>query len=392
MKILIELTYYRPHTSGLTIYAERLAKALVKKGHTVTVLTSQYNSALPKNEVLQGVQIVRVPVIMRVSKGVIMPTFGWVANKLVKEHDVIHLHLPQLDAAGLALRGRIHRKPTVITYHCDLRMPRGIINWVANQSIHLMNHIAGIFTHRIVTYTQDYAEHSKFISHFMKKLVIINPPVELPEISELEIQTFKQQHNSSDNHPVIGMAARFATEKGVEVLLYALEEIILKYPRVEVWFAGPYEKILGEERYIERLMPLIRRYQKKGNWKFLGLLSPREMAAFYPNLDILTIPSLNSTEAFGLVQIEAMMNKVPSIASNLPGVRQPVIRHGMGEIIPIGDSKKLAQAVSMIIEDKEKYSIGYQKVKEQYNSSSVAEEYIKLFEEINKEINPSSEL
>ncbi|MHA1888536.1 MAG: glycosyltransferase family 4 protein, partial [Promethearchaeota archaeon] len=123
-----------------------------------------------------------------------------------------------------------------------------------------------------------------------------------------------------------------------------------------------------------------------------GLLSPREMAAFYPNLDILTIPSLNSTEAFGLVQIEAMMNKVPSIASNLPGVRQPVIRHGMGEIIPIGDSKKLAQAVSMITEDKEKYSIGYQKVKEQYNSSSVAEEYIKLFEEINKEINPSSEL
>jgi len=343
MKILIELTYYRPHTSGLTIYAERLAKALVKKGHSVTVLTSQYDSALSRNEILDGVRIVRVPVIMRVSKGVIMPTLGGVANKLVKEHDVIHLHLPQLDAAGLAFRGRIHNKPTVITYHCDLRMPKGILNWAANQGVHLMNHIAGIFTHRIVTYTQDYAEHSKFIKRFVKKLVVINPPVELPEISELEIQTFKQMHNPSDNHPVIGMAARFATEKGVEVLLYALEEIISKYPKAEVWFAGPYKNILGEERYIERLMPLIRRYQEKGNWKFFGLLSPLEMASFYPNLDILTIPSLNSTEAFGLVQIEAMINKVPSIASNLPGVRQPVIRHGMGEVIPIGDYKELAQ-------------------------------------------------
>ena len=49
-----------------------------------------------------------------------MPTFGRLASQLVKEHDVIHLHLPQLDAAGLALRGRIHKKPTVITYHCDL--------------------------------------------------------------------------------------------------------------------------------------------------------------------------------------------------------------------------------------------------------------------------------
>ena len=42
MKLLIVLTYYRPHISGLTIYAERLAKAMVKRGHQVTVLTSRY--------------------------------------------------------------------------------------------------------------------------------------------------------------------------------------------------------------------------------------------------------------------------------------------------------------------------------------------------------------
>ena len=390
MKILIELTYYRPHTSGLTIYAERLAKALVRKGHAVTVLTSQYDAALPRNEILEGVQIVRVPVLMRVSKGVIMPTFGWLANKMVRENDVIHMHLPQLDAAGLALRGRIHKKPTVITYHCDLRMPNGILNWVANQGVHLMNHIAGVFTHRIVTYTQDYADHSKFINRFKEKLAVINPPVELPDITEIEIQAFKQQHNSSNDHPVIGMAARFATEKGVEILLSALEKIISKYPRTVVWFAGPHENILGEERYIERLMPLIKYYQKEGNWKFLGLLSPQEMACFYPNLDILTIPSLNSTEAFGLVQIEAMMNGVPSIASNLPGVRQPVIRHGMGEVIPIGDSGELARAVFKISENKEKYIKGYQRIKEQYAPFSIAEEYLKLFEKIHSEINPSS--
>lgn len=392
MRILITLTYYRPHTSGLTIYAERLAKALVKKGHPVTVLTSQYDTALPRYEILDGVQIIRAPVFMRVSKGVIMPTFGWLANKLIREHDVIHMHLPQLDAAGLAIRGRIHKKPTVITYHCDLRMPKGILSWVANQGVHLMNHLAGVFTHRIVTYTQDYADHSKFINRFKEKLAVINPPVELPDITKTEIQAFKQQHNPSNNHPVIGMAARFATEKGVEVLLSALEKITLKYPKTVVWFAGPYENILGEESYIERLMPKIKYYQQKGNWKLLGLLSPQEMACFYPNLDILTIPSLNSTEAFGLVQIEAMMNGVPSIASNLPGVRQPVIRHGMGEVIPIGDSGELARAVFKISEHKDEYIQGYQRIKEQYTPFSVAEEYIRLFEIIHNEMNPSSEI
>mgnify|MGYP001140588987 FL=1 len=50
MRILTVLTYYRPHYSGLTIYAERLARALVERGHQVTVLTSQYDPALPHHE------------------------------------------------------------------------------------------------------------------------------------------------------------------------------------------------------------------------------------------------------------------------------------------------------------------------------------------------------
>jgi hypothetical protein len=45
MKILNVLTYYRPHTSGLTIYVEQLARTLVRRGHQVTVLTSQYENA-----------------------------------------------------------------------------------------------------------------------------------------------------------------------------------------------------------------------------------------------------------------------------------------------------------------------------------------------------------
>jgi glycosyltransferase involved in cell wall biosynthesis len=385
MKILIELTYYRPHTSGLTIYAERLAKAFVQKGHQVTILTSQYDKTLPREETLDGVRIVRVPVLIRISKGVIMPAFGWWANKLVKENDVIHLHLPQLDAAGLALRGRILKKPTVITYHCDLKMPHGLLSWAANQGVHLANHIAGIFTHRIVTYTQDYADHSIFINRFKEKLEVIDPPVELPEASEKDIQQFKKKNDIDTAFPIIGMAARFAAEKGVEVVLNALEEIIKKYPKTQVWFAGPFENILGEEKYLKRLIPIIQKYQISGNWKFLGLLSPNEMASFYPNLDLLTIPSLNSTEAFGLVQIEAMINAVPSIASDLPGVRQPVLRHKMGKIIPIGDSHAFAQAVYEVMENKKRYIQDSKSIRKKYNPSTIAEKYIQLFKEIQSE-------
>ena len=89
MKILTVLTYYRPHTSGLTIYAERLARAFAKRGHQVTVMTSQYESSLPRKESMDGVKIIRVPVLARVSKGVLAPTFGLVATQLVATHDVV---------------------------------------------------------------------------------------------------------------------------------------------------------------------------------------------------------------------------------------------------------------------------------------------------------------
>lgn len=389
MRILIILTYYRPHTSGLTIYAERLARAFARRGHAVTVMTSQYDKSLPLDETVDRVRVVRVPVLFRVSKGVIMPSFGLTANRLVSEHDVIQLHLPQFDAAGVALRGRLLKKPTVITYHCDLRMPPGVLSWAANQAVLFMNELAARFTHRIVTYTHDYAEHSPYLRRYLHKLKVIPPPVELPEVTPQAIQEFRRRTNPQDHKPVIGMAARLATEKGVEVLVEALPKVLQVYPQAQVQFAGTYQNIVGEEAYYARIMPRIARFQEIGAWQFLGNLSPEQMACFYPNLDVLVLPSLNSTEAFGLVQIEAMISGTPSIASNLPGVRQPVMVHEMGKVVGIGDSQRLAEALLEVLGNRAAYIRDAQPIRQRYLPDTIAEEYEKLFTEIQREIRKS---
>jgi glycosyltransferase involved in cell wall biosynthesis len=386
MKLLIVLTYYRPHTSGLTIYAERLAKAMARRGHLVTVLTSRYSPELPKDEVISGVRIIRAPVVLRVSKGVVMPTFGYLANRLVAENDAVQLHLPQFDAAGVALRGRLLKKPTVITYHCDLLMPPGLLAQTANLAVKVMNNLAALTTHRIVTYTQDYAENSPYLRRYMDKLHVIPPPVELPQISSDEVADFARRHNPHQRRPVIGMAARFTTEKGVEVLLNALPRILSVYPDAQVQFAGPYQNIIGEEHYYQRLSPLIEDYQAKGAWRFTGLLNPDQIAAFYRNLDVHVLPSLNSTEAFGLVQIEAMMSGVPSVASDLPGVRQPVRLHQMGKIFPIGDAPALAEAVLEILARPQDFRRDPEPIVDCYRADTIAIEYEKLFAEISAQI------
>ena len=379
MKILTVLTYYRPHTSGLTIYAERLARAFARRGHQVTVMTMQYDPLLPREETIDGVKIIRVPVAARISKGVIAPTFGWVATKLVAQHDVIQLHLPQFDAPGVALRGRLFGKPTVLTYHCDLLLPRGAFNRFVNTVVNFQNNMAGIFSNHIVTYTQDYADNSPYLSRYASKLTPILPPVELPTPVPGEVESFAAEHRIRERKPVIGMAARFAAEKGVEVLLDALPIILKKYPKAQVLFAGMYQNVMGEQAYSDRLMPRIREYESAGHWTFLGNLDPVDMAAFYPNLDVLTVPSLNSTEAFGLVQIEAMMNGVPCVPSALPGVRQPVTMHGMGRVARIGDAADLAESILTVLNEPGKFKGDIESIKRSYDPDSVAQEYEKLF-------------
>ncbi len=384
MKILTVLTYYRPHTSGLTIYAERLARAFVKRGHQVTVMTTQYDPSLPLEDIMSGVKIIRVPVLFRLSKGVIAPTFGWVATKLVAEHDVVQMHLPQFDAPGVALRGRLFGKPAVLTYHCDLLLPPGLFNRFVNLVVKWQNNMAALLSNQIVTYTQDYADHSSYLSRYKYKLRTILPPVELPTPKPGAVKAFAEAHHTSDLKPVIGMAARFAAEKGVEVLLDALPVILEKYPQAQVLFAGTYQNVMGEQAYAERLMPRIHKFESQGHWTFLGNLTPEQMAAFYPNLDVLVIPSLNSTEAFGLVQIEAMMNDVPSVASALPGVRMPVRMHGMGRITKIGEAASLAESVLEVLNEPQRFRGDIESIKKSYHPDTVAAEYEKLFEGLMK--------
>lgn len=385
MKILTVLTYYRPHTSGLTIYAERIARAFAARGHQVTVLTSQYEKDLPREEWADGVKIIRSPVLTRLNKGVIMPFIGLQATREVLRHQAILLHLPQFDAAGISLRGRLLKIPTVIAYHSDLILPPGAFNRFVNWVVDVANRLTATFAHRITAYTEDIAQHSPYLSSYPHKVRVITPPVQLDEPTLEARELFRLKHNP-ERRKVIGMATRFASEKGVEVLLDALPRVFEKHPNTKVLFAGQYQGVWGEQAYFDRLAPRIRELEVQGRWKFLGVLPLSEMPAFYANLDVICVPSLNSTETFGFVQIEAMMNSVPAIASNLPGVRQPVRMTGMGEIIPVGSAEALAHALIRVLDNPDKYRGDSEALRMQFSPLSTAIRYEALFEEIRREI------
>ena len=114
------------------------------------------------------------------------------------------MHLPQFDAPGVShARARLLGKPAVLTYHCDLLLPPGAFNRVVNSVVDFQNNMAGRLSNHIVTYTQDYADNSPYLSRYQSKLTPILPPVELPDPLPGAVEAFARKHNIGEQRPVL---------------------------------------------------------------------------------------------------------------------------------------------------------------------------------------------
>jgi glycosyltransferase involved in cell wall biosynthesis len=278
----------------------------------------------------------------------------------------------------VGLLGRLAGRPLVLTYHCDLQLPQGWFNRLVDRVVFVSNYLAGHLAQAAVAYTQDFAQYSRFLSRFLDKVHVIPPPVIMPAPEPTAVQTFRTTHDLADR-PVVGMAARLATEKGVEVLVEAMPRLLEVFPRLKVLFAGQYVDVMGEDAYCRHLMPMIDRLGPE-HWEFLGVLTQEQMPAFFAACDVLVVPSLNSTESFGLVQVEAMLCGTPSIASNLPGVRQPPRMTGMGEVTPVGDPAALAEAIIRVIQQPESYVRPRDLIEDTFSLARTVSGYEALFE------------
>jgi glycosyltransferase involved in cell wall biosynthesis len=347
LKILLSATYFEPYHSGLSAYALRLAKGLAELGHEVVVLTSAYDKKLALQEQMYGFRVVRVPVTIKLSKGVVMLSLPRLARKWIAWADVVNLQLPQFESVDLVELATKLDTPVITTWHCDLEMQGSLFGKFAGWLTNLGGKITLSKSKAIVQNSLDYARSSKYLKSFLSKVVEVETPVELKTADPQIVEALRSRLKLEPGVKVIGLAGRVAREKGYEYLAAALPTIWEEMPNVRVVHAGAWRGVVGEQAYQESIERLVQPFE--GKWTSLGFLSDEEFRAFFSLVDVLAFSSLNRTESFGIVQIEALAQGTPIVASDLPGVRQPVIQTGLGEIVPLRDADALAKGILKVL-------------------------------------------
>lgn len=375
MKILFVVNYYYPYISGLSEYVRTIAEEMTKRGNHCVVICSNHNK-LPEKEIINGVQVYRAPIICKISKGTVSPQFITRAVKMSKGFDIVNLHLPMLEAGIIA--SMIKRDKLVVMYHCDIHLPQSLINKFIIGIMDISHKIALKRAKKVIVSTYDYAENARYVGNYKNKMVEAYCPIK-EDIEEKALQMRQRGKIRSHDMYVIGFCGRIVEEKGIDILLKAFEIVKREIPNVRLEIAGDYENVAGGSIYNE-LMQYIQQ-NKIEDVEFLGGKKPTEVVDFYADIDVLALPSKNPLEAFGTVQVEAMITGTPVVVSDLPGLRTVVPRTGMGLVCKKNDAEDLARCLILVLKDREKYIKPYEKIKNMYGKTAVADIYQKCFED-----------
>ncbi|HTY12657.1 MAG TPA: glycosyltransferase family 4 protein, partial [Candidatus Omnitrophota bacterium] len=338
MKICMISTYWSPQVSGIVKYPYRLAKHLAEEGYKIRVLTARFRRDLPAQQTIDGTEVRRLGGLCRIPGGFLMPFYPFRIMQEIRETDLVLVNLPGYEGIFALLLAKMFKKKTVSIYNCDYgiggaagKMFDGLLNIFAFVQLSLSD--------RIVTHTRDFAQSKRSISRFNDKLLYIMPPVEPVGVDEEKLNELLAK---KADRTWIGFSGRISREKGIEHLIEAVRLTKLKDP--VIIFAGPFHAADG---YLRKLVSMMEKNEIPHI--FLGKLNGGDLGAFYRSIDCLVLPSTGKTEAFGIVQAEAMLFGKPVIATDLPGVRVPVQITGMGKIAKAGNPRDLADKLEQVL-------------------------------------------
>ncbi len=333
LRILEVNKFYPPHIGGIETVIQQRVQAFSKRPDAdVQVLVCQ-----PKGkgctERMDGAEIVRAGSIGTYFSCPISVEFLWKFRKMAKQADVVEIHTPfPLGDLACLLSG--YKGKIVIAWHSDVIKQKKLLR--------LYTPILRRFLKRadaIIAATRGHVESSAFLPEFREKCHIIPYPLEAEKYTEPKLFPILTQRCGKPDSIKLFFAGRLVYYKGVDVLIEA------------------FRRVQGCELFLCGTGPLEEELRRKSEGlpvHFLGKLTDTELKSAFADCDIFVFPSVENSEAFGIVQQEAMVYGKPVINTSLPtGVPYVSIHGETGLTVPPRDADALADAIRTLAEDAE---------------------------------------
>ncbi len=341
-QVLIISDYFYPHWTGVSKSIFNLVKAL-RAEFEFTVLTVRHESKLPAQERIAGARVLRSPPFFSFSRAKYSLSLLFRAYNQIKQHQVVLVNSPCTNVLPIAILTKLLGKKLIIFHQGDLILTKGLINQMIERAFDFCTVTSLSLADKVGSYTLDYAQHSRVLRYFLDKFEAVIWP--LPEFKKDSEQLTDEDSVSTkikslkDKQTVFGFAGRFVHEKGFDVLFKAIASSALDERNYHFVFAG--ETDVGYEQTYQKSLPSLE--QIKDKVSFMGLLSGSELNSFYREIDCFVLSS--RSECFALVQPEAMAQKTPVIAPDIPGARQVVKKTSYGWLFEAENAQSLAQTL-----------------------------------------------
>jgi rhamnosyl/mannosyltransferase len=317
--------FWPPHYGGIETHLRELCTGLASVVDVDVVVSNVGRDYVQEQD--GDMRVTRVPTFARVASAPLSPRMlGFLRESPA---DLVHLHLPNPPAViAYLLSG--HRGKLVVTVHSDIVRQRMMAKLLSPTLTALLRRADAI-----VSFSPNRLEHSAVLQGFRNKCHVIPHGIPFEQYDRVDRAQIEEIRNRYQK-PIVLAVGRLVYYKGFEYLIRAMRKIDAQL------------LLIGEGPLHQQLLGQVAASGVQDKVSFLGNVT--DLRPYYHACDVFALPSIAVSEAFGIVQLEAMACGKPVVNTQLPSGVPWVSQNGItGITVPPCDVDALAEAVSVLL-------------------------------------------
>lgn len=325
---------YFPHTGGIETLIRQYSEELGKyKNIEVRTLVCRDGRGKTYSENINGVKLTRAGSIGTYFSCPLSFSFLRIFRKMSENTDIVHIHVP-FPLADLALLLSEYKGKVIVSWHSDIVKQKKLLTLYRPLLKYLLDR-----ADCILAATEGHINGSEFLSEYRRKCRILPYGLNPEEYLNICKTPFLTEKATNPDCVKIFFTGRLVYYKGVDVLIKAIRRVSYN---CELFIAGT--GVLENE-----LKEKVCKCNIPDRVHFLGFLPEEQLKQAYADCDIFVLPSVERSEAFGIVQLEAMIYGKPVINTRLPSGVPYVSIHGKtGLTVQPKNHRQLAEAIELL--------------------------------------------